>query len=77
MEAIGATEFKAHCLELLDKVNRTGEPLLVTKRGKPTALVSRPPDYAGPVFEIGKFDGMVEIVGDIIEPLDVEWEVLK
>lgn len=32
---IGAAEFKAHCLRILDEVERTGEPVTITKRGKP------------------------------------------
>jgi prevent-host-death family protein len=34
---ISATEFKAKCLALLDEVGRTGEPLVITKRGRPLA----------------------------------------
>ena len=36
---IGAAEFKAHCLRILDEVERTGEPVTITKRGKPVAEV--------------------------------------
>lgn len=36
---IGAAEFKAHCLRILDEVQRTGEPVTITKRGKPVAEV--------------------------------------
>jgi prevent-host-death family protein len=32
---IGAAEFKAHCLRILDEVERTGEPVTITKRGRP------------------------------------------
>jgi len=31
----GAGHFKAHCLRLMEKVARTGSPIVVTKRGKP------------------------------------------
>lgn len=38
---ISATEFKAKCLGLLDRVHQTGETLEITKHGKPVArLVS-------------------------------------
>lgn len=37
MRTVKATEFKARCLALMDEVARTGEPLLVTKRGRPVA----------------------------------------
>jgi prevent-host-death family protein len=35
MKTIPAGEFKAKCLRLMEEVPQTGEPLLVTKRGKP------------------------------------------
>jgi len=31
---ITVTEFKAKCLALIELVHRTGEPLVITKRGK-------------------------------------------
>lgn len=31
---IGAAEFKAKCLHILDEVERTGEPVTITKRGR-------------------------------------------
>lgn len=40
MRKIAAGEFKAKCLAILDEVNETGEPIIVTKRGKPVARVS-------------------------------------
>ena len=36
---IGAAEFKAHCLQILDEVDRTRETVTVTKRGRPVAEV--------------------------------------
>lgn len=40
MKTISATEFKAKCLHLLDEVQRTGEELVISKRGKPVARVT-------------------------------------
>lgn len=39
MTTISATEFKAKCLHLLDEVQRTGQDLVISKRGKPVARV--------------------------------------
>lgn len=39
MKTISATEFKARCLQLLDEVQRTGEELVISKRGKAVARV--------------------------------------
>lgn len=34
---INASAFKARCLRLLDEVSRTGEELVILKRGRPVA----------------------------------------
>jgi len=34
---IGAAQFKANCLRILDEVEQSGEPVTVTKRGRPVA----------------------------------------
>ena len=39
---VPAGEFKAKCLALLDEVARTGEILVITKRGKPVARILPP-----------------------------------
>jgi prevent-host-death family protein len=36
---IGAAEFKANCLRILDEVERSGEAVIVTKHGRPVAEV--------------------------------------
>ncbi len=41
-QEITATQFKAHCLRLLDQVAETGEALIVTKHGQPVARVEPP-----------------------------------
>lgn len=40
MRTMGAGQFKAKCLAVLDEVHETGEPVLITKRGKPVARVT-------------------------------------
>ncbi len=39
MKTITATEFKSKCLQLLDEVQRSGQNLVISKRGKPVARV--------------------------------------
>ena len=39
MTVITATDFKAKCLHLLDEVQRTGQDIVISKRGKPVARV--------------------------------------
>ena len=36
-EEISATRFHANCMRLLDEVEHTGQPLVITKHGKPVA----------------------------------------
>jgi prevent-host-death family protein len=72
---IKVSEFKAKCLALIDEVERTGGRLTITKKGKPVADVV--PHKAKKRGLLGIYKGRMEIVGDIISPIDVEWEALK
>lgn len=72
MRTIKASEFKAKCLQLMDEVAATGEPLVITKNGKPVAQLGPVPRARKSIWGLHK--GQVEILGDIIEPIDVEWE---
>ncbi|MGI4731484.1 MAG: type II toxin-antitoxin system Phd/YefM family antitoxin [Janthinobacterium lividum] len=42
MKYVGSAEFKANCLRLMTEMQVDGEPITVTKRGKPVAVVSAP-----------------------------------
>lgn len=73
---VKVSEFKAKCLELVSDVARTGQDVVITKRGEPVAkLVPYRSKRKSDLFGIWK--GKVEIVGDIISPIDVEWNALK
>jgi prevent-host-death family protein len=72
---IKASEFKAKCLALLDEVDRTGDVIVVTKKGKPVAELR--PHRPVKRSIIGIWKGKTEILGDIVSPIDVEWEALK
>ena len=69
---IGAGEFKAKCLHLLDEVQQSRQEILITKRGKPVARLV-PIDEEQPTI-FGRMKGTVKIVGDIISPID-DWEL--
>jgi prevent-host-death family protein len=71
---IAAGEFKAKCLKLIDQVSVTRKPLVITKHGRPVAQVI-PMPAEKTLF--GAMKGSGTIVGDIISPLDVEWEAMK
>lgn len=71
-KTIAAGEFKAKCLHLLDEVAERRMPLVITKRGKPVAKLVPIDDK--PVDDIyGCMAGTIRILGDIVSPLDVEW----
>ena len=70
---IPAGEFKARCLKLMDEVSRTGEEIVVTKRGKPVARLVAVKPAAEPETLFGYMKGTIEIVGDIVSPIDVDW----
>ena len=78
-ESISISKFKATCLSLLDQVKKTGQPILVTKKGEPIAQVIPPPRPEKPASWLGSFQSTGKIKGDIVSPAleEVDWEVLK
>ena len=72
---IKASEFKAKCLALMDEVERTGEPVVITKKGKPVAELG--PHRPSRPKALGLLKDSLFITGDIISPIDVEWDALK
>ena len=84
METIPISKFKATCLSLLARVNKTGQPILITRRGEPVAQVVPPPPPTKTGDWLGCMKGTARIVGDIVspDPEDEElwtgdWENLK
>lgn len=71
-KSIPATEFKAHCLALLEEVRQTRQSLLVTRHGKPVAEISpyTPKTHAG----ANPLKGSIVHQGDLISPLDESWD---
>jgi prevent-host-death family protein len=63
------SKFKATCLAVLERVRRTGQPLVITKRGVPIAQVVPPPPAARPKAVAGYMRGTAEELGDIVAPL--------
>ena len=69
---IKASEFKAKCLKLMDEVAESGEEIVITKHGRPVSRLA--PYREKPQSWFGRDRDIIEIHGDIDEPLDVEWE---
>jgi prevent-host-death family protein len=72
---IKASEFKAKCLSLMDEVAQSGESLVITKNGKPVAELK--PYGAEKKNLFGIWKDAVVVTGDIVSPIDVEWDAMK
>jgi prevent-host-death family protein len=69
---VAATEFKTHCLALLEEVRQTRQSLLVTRHGKPVVEISpympRGADQANPL------KGSILFEGDVVSPVEEKWD---
>jgi prevent-host-death family protein len=72
MNDVSISEFKAKCLGLIEQVHKTGQPLRITRHGRPVAeVISVSPDrkrkFLGDMLET------VEFLGDVVSPvIDLE-----
>jgi len=69
--SIPAAVFKAECLKLMDEVARTGQPIVITKHGKPVAQLVPVP--AEPESLFGYMSDTVTIKGDVVAPTGEPW----
>ena len=69
---INAAAFKARCLALIDEVAESGKPITVTKRGK--AKVQIVAVREKPKTLLGATKGTFKILGDIVGPLNEEYD---
>lgn len=84
-QTISASEFKAKCLNILDRLaSRELDRVIITKRGEPVAVLTPPEQQADAVRDIyGFMRGSVIIADDVDltepvldEPLDAELGIL-
>jgi prevent-host-death family protein len=73
---VPAAEFKATCLDLMDKVNTTGAEYVITKHGKPVAKLVpvRTPKTQG---ILGSMKGTVLKYDRPFDPIPGEWDINK
>lgn len=78
MEEIAISKFKATCLAVLEKVKKTGQPILVTRFGRPVAQIT-PPAPAKRAPKLGTGVGSITIHGDIVGPISdlSDWEAAR
>ena len=67
---IEVSEFTTTCLELMDEVARSGEEIVITKNGRPVSRLV--PFRDNPTSLFGTDKGRIEILADIITPVNVE-----
>lgn len=70
--SIQAGNFKAKCLQLMDEVNEKHISIIITKHGKPVAKLM--PIEESPVDFFGCLKNTVTVKGDIVAPIDIDWE---
>ena len=77
METINASDFKARCLAILDRVQATGERVVILKRGRPVAELL-PASRTQAQYAQQELKGTVVVTGNIIAPAVPEehWESL-
>jgi prevent-host-death family protein len=77
MKEIRAGIFKSRCLAIMDKVQTTGEPVIITRRGIPVVKIM--PVQAAEEDIFGFMAGKLKVVGDIESPMLPlkHWNVTK
>jgi prevent-host-death family protein len=79
MREVTISEFKANCFSLLNQVQKTKQPLRVTRFGRPIAEIVPIAPQPSRADWFGSMKDSIEILGDIISPANDEqdWEVLR
>ena len=76
MKAVIISEFKAKCIAILKEVERTGEPVVVTLRGRPMARVE-PFRKEVPAKRLGVLKDSMRFRRDLVRIDTTEdWEML-
>ncbi len=70
MKQIAAAQFKAQCLAIMNQVQQSGEPVVITKHGKPVVQVIPAKKDVDDIF--GYMAGKAKIVGDIMNTVPAE-----
>jgi prevent-host-death family protein len=79
MNEIAISKFKATCLEVLERVRTTKQPVRVTRFGKPVADIVPPQEQSAPKRQLGTMMGSGRILGDIVGPIgdESDWEAAR
>ena len=79
---MGAGEFKAKCLRVMDEVQESGQPVIVTKRGKPVGKFVPITEGIKKDDFLGRLEGIIQINGDpddLVKPIFPieDWDMLR
>ncbi len=69
---IAISQFKSHCLEIIEKLQTNGQSIIITKRDKAVAKVL--PIDNKKVSLFGIFKNKAEIKANILDPIDEKWD---
>ncbi len=76
MKTMIISDFKARCIAVLREAQRSGEPLLVTRRGRPLARIE-PISEEASKRHLGLYRGRMRISGDIVNSSsEGDWNML-
>lgn len=76
---LSVSHFKATCLEVLERVRRTGRSVVITKRGTPLAEVIPPTTATIGSDWLGALRDTARITGAIVAPVSAaeDWDALR
>lgn len=69
MEEVSISQFKAKCLALLERVEKSKQPIRITRHGKPVADVVPAVPMVDRAALFGSMRNSMEILGDIVSPV--------
>ncbi len=76
MQKVAVSEFRANLVHFL-KIVEKGEVITLTSRGNEVAKIVPPDDKSKNARSVLKKLSRTAIIGDIVSPIENEWEVLK
>lgn len=69
---ISVSQFKAHCLEIINQLQSNGESFIITKRHKPVAKI-KSIHQSHKISIFGMLKDKAQIKGDIVESINESW----
>ena len=79
MKTVGAADFQARCLRLIKQMNQDREPVTITNRGRPVAILSPLPEQARSSSIVGVMRDTVLAYDDPFAPAadPSDWSLLR